>query len=116
MKRVTAIAKEKLLQRKAMLAHLYERGTEETEELRAERETDFPDKAAVAEATTVLSTLTDRERIELEAIEIALRRIAAGNYGYCERCDGAIGRQRLLAVPETNLCFACSDQRAANVA
>ncbi len=48
------------------------------------------------------------ERRELEEVEGALARIAAGRFGTCERCGGAIGRQRLRAVPEARLCLGCA--------
>ncbi|RKG69617.1 hypothetical protein D7W79_32825 [Corallococcus exercitus] len=49
---------------------------------------------------------------ELEEVEAALERIAQGRFGGCEQCGGAIGRQRLLAVPEARCCLACADTRA----
>lgn len=49
---------------------------------------------------------------ELEEVEAALERIEQGRFGGCERCGGAIGRQRLLAVPEARCCLACADTRA----
>jgi hypothetical protein len=38
----------------------------------------------------------------------AIERINEGVYGTCERCGGAIGRQRLLALPAVRFCIACS--------
>jgi DnaK suppressor protein len=49
-----------------------------------------------------------QEHRELEEVEGALARIAAGRFGTCERCGGAIGRQRLRAVPEARHCLACT--------
>jgi RNA polymerase-binding transcription factor DksA len=49
-----------------------------------------------------------QERRELAEVEGALARIAAGHFGACERCGGAIGRQRLRAVPEARLCLGCA--------
>ncbi|WP_375757233.1 TraR/DksA family transcriptional regulator [Corallococcus exercitus] len=49
---------------------------------------------------------------ELEEVEAALERIAQGRFGCCEQCGGAIGRQRLLAVPEARCCLTCTDARA----
>jgi DnaK suppressor protein len=45
---------------------------------------------------------------ELAEIDAALARIAAGAYGSCERCGGAIGRSRLRALPEVRFCAGCS--------
>ncbi len=46
-----------------------------------------------------------REIVEIDA---ALARIADGTYGACEVCGGAIGRDRLRALPEVRRCQACS--------
>ncbi len=47
----------------------------------------------------------ERELVEIEA---ALARIAEGTFGTCELCGGAIGRDRLRALPEARRCLACS--------
>ncbi len=69
---------------------------------------DWVDRAADVETAAVLARLGDRERTELAEIDAALRRIALGTYGQCLRCGGAIGHQRLRAMPETRYCVACS--------
>ncbi len=56
---------------------------------------------------------TEAEHLELAAIDAALERIANGVYGQCVRCDGAVGRQRLKAVPEAAFCAGCADQSSA---
>jgi RNA polymerase-binding transcription factor DksA len=45
---------------------------------------------------------------ELSEIDAALGRIADGTYGACEVCGGAIGRDRLRALPEIRRCVGCS--------
>ena len=45
---------------------------------------------------------------ELGEIDAALARIADGTYGACEVCGGAIGRDRLRALPEIRRCVWCS--------
>lgn len=44
---------------------------------------------------------------ELAETQAALDRIERGTYGRCESCGGAIGRQRLLALPATRYCIDC---------
>jgi DnaK suppressor protein len=51
--------------------------------------------------------LEEQRRRELCEIEAALERIANETYGSCTRCDGAIGRDRLRAVPEAAFCLSC---------
>jgi RNA polymerase-binding transcription factor DksA len=53
----------------------------------------------------------DLRAAELREVKAALGRIEDGCYGLCERCRGAIGRQRLRAIPEVRLCIACSAKR-----
>lgn len=51
--------------------------------------------------------LTDALQIELRDIEDALLRIDAGTWGRCMQCGGAIGRDRLRAVPDARFCVSC---------
>ncbi|HZH03245.1 MAG TPA: TraR/DksA C4-type zinc finger protein [Myxococcaceae bacterium] len=54
----------------------------------------------------------DREaQGELLRIEAALERMADGRFGLCSACGSAVGRQRLRAVPEADLCPSCSSRR-----
>ena len=47
-------------------------------------------------------------RQALEEVRAAIARINQGVYGTCERCGGAIGRQRLLALPAARFCIGCA--------
>jgi DnaK suppressor protein len=51
-----------------------------------------------------------RRRIELNDIEAALRRIDAGSFGYCTRCEEEIAVKRLEYDPATPLCIACASK------
>jgi RNA polymerase-binding transcription factor DksA len=46
--------------------------------------------------------------IELREVEEALQRIDAGTWGRCLACNGAIGRDRLRALPDARHCISCS--------
>ena len=59
-------------------------------------------------AEGVAAQLSDRDQRELAEIDAAVERMDAGGYGRCESCGRAIGRQRLLALPEARLCLTCS--------
>lgn len=50
---------------------------------------------------------TEAVRAELKDLEDALGRIDAGVWGRCEQCGGAIGRDRLRAVPDARCCVSC---------
>ena len=74
---------------------------------------EWVDRAVVLEEERLLARLEQQEERELAEVEQALERIEQGRFGTCERCGGAIGRQRLLAVPEARHCLGCSSAAAA---
>jgi DnaK suppressor protein len=47
------------------------------------------------------------ERRALAEIEAALSRRAAGRFGRCERCGGAVSAARLTRVPQARYCGSC---------
>jgi len=53
----------------------------------------------------VVNPGAQRELVEIDA---AIARIVEGTYGTCEVCGGAIGRDRLRALPEIRRCVNCS--------
>ena len=62
-------------------------------------------------------TLTERQRRrveqeQLEHVEAALARMAAGTYGTCAVCGDAIDRPRLRVIPQARACFACASLAA----
>ena len=57
---------------------------------------------AMAEATE------RRRRLELQRIEMAERRLAAGDYGYCTQCDEEIPDGRLAIDPMAERCVGCA--------
>lgn len=48
----------------------------------------------------------DEENIRRQVIE-ALKRLDDGNFGICQGCADAIGRERLNAMPYTPYCVRC---------
>lgn len=69
---------------------------------------DFHEQAVETGNDAVVQTLEQEGLDELHLINRALQRIEIGNYGSCSRCGGAIGEQRLLAVPFTDHCIKCA--------
>ena len=66
-----------------------------------------PEDAATQLASTILSRLEGREKHELDAIDEARARLAAGTYGACEGCHCPIPLARLRAMPTARYCVAC---------
>jgi RNA polymerase-binding transcription factor DksA len=66
-----------------------------------------PEGATIAfERARIEASLT-RAQTRLAEIEDALRRLAAGAYGTCERCGGPIAEARLEARPTARTCVTC---------
>jgi RNA polymerase-binding protein DksA len=66
-----------------------------------------PEDVAAEMASGVLSRLEGREKHELDEIDAAQARLAAGTYGACEGCRRPIPLERLRAVPTARYCVAC---------
>jgi DnaK suppressor protein len=53
--------------------------------------------------------LQEHDIEELEATELALKRIAQGTYGICLACETSIPVTRLLAFPSASRCIECQE-------
>ena len=56
----------------------------------------------------VLARLDQRGKVEIEAIDRALARIAADSYGTCAGCGHPIPTSRLEALPAADRCLRCA--------
>jgi DnaK suppressor protein len=77
--------------------------------LQAPLSADFEEQAGDLEGQEQLEGLESAALKEIAAIDAALGRIAAGTYGICVKCGGAISRKRMEAVPTATTCVACKD-------
>ena len=50
-----------------------------------------------------------RRQQQLLAVDVALRRIGSGEYGYCLICEEEIATARLKANPACTHCITCAD-------
>jgi DnaK suppressor protein len=74
------------------------------------------DEGAVAiesYAKDLTAAALERERRTLRAVDEALARLEAGNYGVCDGCAVAIPKARLEALPWAHLCVNCAERSAA---
>jgi RNA polymerase-binding protein DksA len=77
------------------------------ESLRGEVDVDGDEgDPALAEREKNLALLITLER-KVESIDAALRAIAKGQYGICERCGEPIDPARLEVRPDATLCLDC---------
>ncbi len=75
---------------------------------------DLPDEMDLASSEYLQSftfRLRGREKVFLDKIERALRKIDEGTYGICEQCEEEIAPKRLEARPETTLCIRCKEDQ-----
>ena len=85
-------------------------------ELAVELESRGEDTTPSQHPADVASDLVAREnlltterhlRVDLSAIEDALRRVRDGTYGTCATCGRPIARERLEVLPQADRCVAC---------
>lgn len=55
-------------------------------------------------------SIAGSEQESLAAIDDALRRLSAGDYGFCESCDGVISVSRLKVLPFVKMCIKCKSK------
>ena len=68
---------------------------------------DFLDVAQVVELRELAHLTASRLAERAKRLQIALTRVADGEYGVCSECGAAIPPNRLLAVPDATTCVAC---------
>jgi DnaK suppressor protein len=66
-----------------------------------------PEGSTVAFERAQLAALLAQAREHFRDVDAALRRLAAGQFGLCERCAAPIGDERLAALPVARRCMAC---------
>lgn len=102
--------------------------TEQLERLRARaeriddhqhnRDRDVPkdseELAAFRDNDEVVDALEGATRRDIASIEAALRRMDAGTWTTCIRCDGAIEPARLEALATVTLCRSCAAETEAD--
>lgn len=69
---------------------------------------DWEENAVILENDEVLEALDAEGRAQVSRLRAALARIAAGAYGTCAECGGAIAPARLDALPEITTCVDCA--------
>jgi len=91
-------------------AALSEQFAEQTAQLKelTEMSADTGDPGEAAHRAALLAAT----RQSLDRITAALRRIAEGTYGRCERCGVSIPAERLEVLPHARRCVPCQQHHA----
>lgn len=107
--RQLAYFKQKLMDWKQELIE-ESRGT--LEHLKEEnwQEPDIADRASLETDAAVELRTRNRYLKLISKIDSALRKIAEGEYGYCEETGEPIGVKRLMARPTANLCIEAQER------
>jgi DnaK suppressor protein len=70
---------------------------------------DEGDHASVNNNSMIESAIVQQQEQELREIDVALAKIANGEYGVCEMCEDDIGFQRLKVKPHAIYCIDCRE-------
>jgi DnaK suppressor protein len=98
-----------LRRRQAVILQATRRAADELDALRAsDRGQELEEEAQAEQGAADLERLGQAERLELQRIDAALARLAAGTYGTCAECGVPIGAKRLEALPWALRCTDCA--------
>jgi DnaK suppressor protein len=67
-----------------------------------------PEGATLAFERQHAAALLEAAREQVAAVDAALRRLAEGRYGVCDRCGQPIGAERMAARPAAATCVRCA--------
>lgn len=70
-----------------------------------------PEGVTIGYERAQLQGLLAGARDDIEALDRAAARLAAGTYGRCGRCGGPVAPERLDALPAAETCIACASAR-----
>lgn len=98
----------------ARLKELDDRLHKIDDELESHHSRDWEELAVERETDEVLEGMGLSGQAEMLAIQTALQRIDAGEYGACVSCGEAISPERLDVLPYTPLCQKCAHTRKAS--
>lgn len=66
------------------------------------------DQGTETERRELTSQILSSRRDALFEIDMALKKINQGKYGFCESCGKPIGKRRLKFLPQARKCIKCS--------
>lgn len=101
--------KEILISRKEQISKNIDGVNSELSQLSSLELRDEGDHASMNSNSMAESAIVEQQSKELAEIEIALGKIAHGEYGVCEMCEDDIGFQRLKVKPHALYCIDCRE-------
>ena len=100
-----------LRQRRGILDRLH--GLESDWQALSEPDIEREEEAQKADLARLFDQLEERERQELEDIELALTKMVSATYGICEKCHKPLALERLELLPATHFCRKCASEMEA---
>ncbi len=97
-------------ERDSLANQLAELGFDATGAGRMSYDSNFADSSQVTAERGEVEVLVGELRSALGEVERALRKLADGTYGTCERCGQPINPARLEAMPAVKFCIACASK------
>lgn len=108
--RTIARCRRTLVQKRHALFNEVEKVETDLQYIAEDREPELEESAQEERSARLLARLDDRGVAELDAIDRALARMEAGNYGGCTGCGQPVPAARLEALPETPYCRDCAEE------
>lgn len=102
--------KKKLIEHKNQILNSMQNTPVEDLQITPEESTEDGDLAQVVASQNVSLGLREREIRRLREIDVALRKIQEGTYGYCEISDEPIERKRLEKMPWARLSLEAAEE------
>ena len=91
-----------------------EKSKQHVKESEAGQMADISDHAASTYSRQLEGELGEQEWQKLKQVDMAIEKIAEGEYGVCAQCEAAIPEARLKVVPYTEFCTQCLSEMEKN--
>ena len=91
-----------------------EKSNQNVKESEAGQMADISDHAASTYSRQLEGELGEQEWQKLKQVDMAIEKIAEGEYGVCAQCEAAIPEARLKVVPYTEFCTQCLSEMEKN--
>ena len=91
-----------------------EKSNQNLKESEAGQMADISDHAASTYSRQLEGELGEQEWQKLKQVDMAIEKIAEGEYGVCAQCEAAIPEARLKVVPYTEFCTQCLSEMEKN--
>lgn len=100
-------AKERLLQMRREVMKEVRNASATSREMGQDGVPDIGDMSANTYSRDVLLNLSESQRQKIRDIDVALDRLAQGQYGICARCGDEIAARRMEVRPFSRYCIDC---------